>query len=203
METPWERAVGGAAEAALRGALIVFPTDTVYGIGTRPDDPDATDRLFAAKGRERDLGLPVLAATRAGAEEVALLDDRARVLASRFWPGPLSIVCPRTERSRSWALGSDVATVAVRVPHHPLALALLALTGPLATTSANRSGKPTPSTCDALRSVFGDAVDVYLCQEQPLEGRASTVVDLTGSDLTIVREGDLGERELRQVFRDV
>lgn len=203
IEAPWERAVGEAAAAARGGGLIVLPTDTVYGIGTRPDDPAATDLLFIAKDRPTDLGLPILAATRASAEEVALFDDRARALAGRFWPGPLSIVCPRAERSRSWALGGDAATVAVRVPHHPLALAVLALTGPLAVTSANRSGAPTPATCDELRVVFGDAVEVYLCQEQPLEGRASTVVDLTGPELTIVREGDLSDLELRQALQDV
>lgn len=202
IEAPWERAVAEAAAAALRGGLVVLPTDTVYGIGTRPDDPDATARLFAAKGRPHDLGLPILVATRASAEEVAVFDDRARVLAGRFWPGPLSIVCPRAERSRAWDLGGDAETVAVRVPHHPLSLAVLALTGPLAVTSANRSGAPTPATCDELRGIFGDAVDVYLCQEQPLEGRASTVVDVTGPEPTIVRAGDLGGDELRRALRD-
>ena len=191
-----------AAAAALDGGLVVLPTDTLYGIGTRPDDPDATARLFVAKGRPRDLGLPILTATRASAEEVALFDDRARALAGRFWPGPLSIVCPRAERSRGWALGGHPATVAVRIPHHPLALAVLAITGPLAVTSANRSGAPTPTMGDELREVFGDAVAVYLYQEQPLEGRASTVVDLTGSELVVVREGELGDQELRQALAE-
>lgn len=189
-----------AAEAALGGGLVVLPTDTVYGIGTRPDDPVATARLFEAKGRPRDLELPVLVASRADAEAIAAFDDRARSLAGRFWPGPLSIVLERTERSRAWDLGEDVATIAVRMPHHPLALAVLARTGPLAVTSANRSGEPTPQTAEGLGKVFGDAVEVYLCEEDPLAGRPSTVVDLTGPDLRVVRAGAVSEGDVRAVL---
>lgn len=186
-----------AAEAALAGRLIVLPTDTVYGIGTRPDDPAATARLFEAKGRPRELALPVLVASRKQAERIAAFDGRARVLAGRFWPGALSLVLPRTERSRAWALGERSATIAVRMPHHPLALALLARTGPLAVTSANRSGEPTPATCEELQRVFGDAVAVYLCEPDPLAGLPSTVADLTGPDLRVLREGAVTEGELR------
>jgi L-threonylcarbamoyladenylate synthase len=186
-----------AAEAALAGRLVVLPTDTVYGIGTRPDDPAATARLFEAKGRPRELALPVLVASREQAEEIAVFDERARRLAGRFWPGALSLVLPRTEHSRSWALGEETSTIAVRMPHHPLALALLARTGPLAVTSANRSGEPTPSTCEELQRVFGDAVAVYLCEPEPLVGAPSTVVDLTRPELRVLREGALREAELR------
>ena len=192
--------IADAAEAALAGALIVLPTDTVYGIGTRPDDAAATARLFEAKGRPRDLELPVLVASRDAAEAIATFDDRARTLAGRFWPGPLSLVLPRSERSRGWDLGEDVETLAVRIPHHPLALVLLARTGPLAVTSANRTGERTPSTCEGLRAIFGEAVEVYLCEETPLDGRPSTVADLTGADLRIVRAGAVAERDLRGVL---
>jgi L-threonylcarbamoyladenylate synthase len=192
-----------AAKAALSGGLIVIPTDTVHGIGTRPDDPAATAKLFAAKGRPRTLVLPVLVASHADAERVAVLDDRARALAGRFWPGPLSIVLPRTPWSAGWDLGDDSATIAVRMPHHPLALALLARTGPLAVTSANRSGAPTPATGAELQAVFGEAVDVYLCAEDPLEGRPSTVIDLTGPELQVLRRGAIGQDDLRQALTDV
>ncbi len=142
--------IGEAALAALRGELVVLPTDTVYGIGTRPDDHEATARLFDAKGRPRDLELPVLVPTAAAAREIAELDVRAEALASRFWPGPLTLVLRRAGSSRDWDLGGDPATIGVRVPHHPLALAVLARTGPLAVTSANRSGEPTPSSCEGV-----------------------------------------------------
>ena len=193
-------AIADAAQAALAGALVVLPTDTVYGIGTRPDDAAATTRLFEAKGRPRDLELPVLVDSREAAEAIAMFDDRARALAGRWWPGPLSLVLPRSERSAGWDLGEDARTIAVRMPHHPLALVLLARTGPLAVTSANRTGERTPTTCEGLRAVFGEAVEVYLCEETPLEGPPSTVVDLTGVDLQIVRAGAVAESDLRAVL---
>jgi tRNA threonylcarbamoyl adenosine modification protein (Sua5/YciO/YrdC/YwlC family) len=195
--------IADAVAAAIAGELVVMPTDTVYGIGTRPDQGAATARLFEAKGRPRDLELPVLVASRAAAEEIAVFDDRARALAGRFWPGPLSLVLPRTDRSRGWDLGEDAGTIAVRMPHHPLALAILARTGPLAVTSANRTGQPTPATCEGLRAVFGDDVEVYLCEEAPLEGTASTVVALTGGDLRIVRSGEVSEEDLREALSTV
>lgn len=190
-----------AARAALDGELIVMPTDTVYGLGTRPDDPSATARLFEAKGRPRDLELPVLVASAAAAREIADFDDASEALSGRFWPGSLTLVLPRTQRSLGWDLGGDGSTVGLRVPHHPLALALLARTGPLAVTSANRSGDPTPASCDGLERVFGDAVAVYLCQEEPLARSASTVVNMVGGRARILRAGAVGEGEIEEVLR--
>ncbi len=178
-----------AARAALRGELVVLPTDTVYGVGTRPDDPAATARLFEAKGRPRDLELPVLVPSVAAARVIAEVGGRAEALVTRFWAGPLTIVLPRVGASRFWQLGGDGGTIGVRMPHHPLALAVLARTGPLAVTSANRSGRPTPSSCDDVARVFGDAVAVYLCAASPLGGSASTVVDLAHGDARILRAG--------------
>lgn len=192
--------IAEAAAAALAGRLIVLPTDTVYGIGTRPDDPDATARLFEAKGRPRDLELPVLVASGAQAREVAILDGRAEALAGRFWPGALSLVLPRAAHSRDWDLGEDRETIAVRMPHHPLTLAVLARTGPLAVTSANRSGAPTPATCEGLRAIFGDLVRVYLCAEDPLGGAPSTVADLTASRLRILRTGAITRTQLDEAL---
>ena len=184
--------IDDAVRAALAGEPIVMPTDTVYGIGTRPDDPAATSKLFEAKGRPPDLELPVLVAAARDARRIAVFDERAEILAGRFWPGALTVVLPRAEAAREWDLGGDPATVGVRMPHHPMALAVLARTGPLAVTSANRSGEPTPSTCEGLHRVFGERVSVYLCEEAPLAGRPSTVVDLAHGRLRILREGGLG-----------
>lgn len=183
--------IDDAARAAMAGEPIVMPTDTVYGIATRPDDPAATSKLFEAKGRPRDLEIPVLVAAVRDAQRIAVFDERAETLVGRFWPGALTIVLPRTEAARDWYLGGDPATVGVRMPHHPMALAVLARAGPLAVTSANRSGKPTPSTCEGLHRVFGDLVSVYLCEADPLEGRPSTVVDLAHGRPRILREGGL------------
>jgi L-threonylcarbamoyladenylate synthase len=180
-----------AARAARAGSLIVFPTDTVYGLGTAPQDPTATARVFEAKRRPEHLELPILAASIQAAREVARFDERADRLALALWPGALSLVLPRTPLSAPWALGGDADTVAVRVPAHPLARAVLAVAGPLAVTSANRSGDPPATTCDGLRAVFGDLVAVYLCEEAPIEGAASTVLDLVHGRPAILRSGDL------------
>lgn len=191
-----------AAAAARRGELIVFPTDTVYGLGTRPDDPSATARVFEAKRRPRDLELPVLVATVEAARAVARLDERAERLAAALWPGPLTLVLPRGAAASGWDLGGDPATVGVRAPHHPLALALLGDTGPLAVTSANRSGEPPAETCDGLHSSFGDHVAVYLCEEDRLAGVASTVLDLAHGPARIIRQGSLSREALTQFLPD-
>jgi L-threonylcarbamoyladenylate synthase len=181
--------VEAAVAAALAGRLIVLPTDTVYGIGTRPDDRRATARLFEAKGRPRELELPVLAASIRDAEAIARLDDRAKALAARYWPGALTIVLRRSASSAGWDLGGDAGTIGVRVPDHALALGVLSRTGPLAVTSANRSGDPTPGSCPEVETVFGDAVDVYVCDTGRPPGVASTVVDLTGEVPRVLRQG--------------
>ncbi|MGZ8606426.1 MAG: L-threonylcarbamoyladenylate synthase [Actinomycetota bacterium] len=188
--------IADAAAAARRGGLVVLPTDTVYGVAARPDDSDATARLFAAKGRPRDLELPVLVPNVAAARGLAAFDERAERLAARFWAGPLTIVAQRTEASSGWDLGGDGGTIGVRMPHHPMALAVLARTGPLAVTSANRSGEPTPATCEGVLAVFGDAVALYLCEEGPLDGTSSTVVDLAHGAMRILRAGAVAEAEL-------
>jgi L-threonylcarbamoyladenylate synthase len=179
------------------GRLVVLPTDTVYGIGTRPDDASATGRLFEAKRRPRDLELPVLVPGVDAALDVARVDDRGRTLMEAFWPGPLTIVLPRAETSVQWDLGGDPETVGIRWPRHLMARALLERTGPMAVTSANISGRTPPATCDELVETFGDQVDVYLCQEEPIAGSASTVVDLAHGEPTLLRQGTITESDLR------
>jgi tRNA threonylcarbamoyl adenosine modification protein (Sua5/YciO/YrdC/YwlC family) len=197
--TPQPTPVDEAVAAALRGELIVIPTDTVYGIAARPDEPSATAALFAAKGRPRDLTLPVLVDGLVAARRLATFDAAAETLAETFWPGPLTIVLPRTGASRGWDLGGHPDTVGIRVPRHPLALAVLERSGPLAVSSANRSGEPEATTCDELTRAFGDRVSVYLCEETPLEGNASTVVDLAHVPPRLIRSGDVAP-EVRAVL---
>jgi tRNA threonylcarbamoyl adenosine modification protein (Sua5/YciO/YrdC/YwlC family) len=189
-----------AVRAAEAGELIVIPTDTVYGIGTRPDRPEATHRLFRAKGRPPNLELPVLVPSLPAALRIARFDDRARRLVQRFWPGPLTVVLQRTAASARWPLGGEAATVGVRMPRHLLALAVLERTGPLAVTSANLSGRPTPATCDGLVETFGDEVAVYLCQEEPLAGAPSTVVDLSREGVRVLRSGGIDEGDVLQAL---
>jgi len=201
--TPAFDPIEAAARAALEGSLVVLPTDTVYGIGTRPDDPAATARLFEAKGRPRELELPVLVPSKEAARRIASFDERAEALALRFWAGPLTIVLPRADSARAWDLGGDPNTIGVRMPHDLLTLAVLARTGPLAVSSANRSGDPTPSTCDAVEATFGGAVDVYLCAPEALSGSASTVVELASGTWRVLRAGAVPDEELADALRDV
>ncbi|HMC81129.1 MAG TPA: L-threonylcarbamoyladenylate synthase [Acidimicrobiia bacterium] len=179
-----------AAEAASGGGLIVLPTDTVYGIGARLDRPAALAALFGTKGRPRSLPLPVLVDGVDRARTLGVFEGAAERLAAAFWPGPLTIVVPRRESLRA-DIGGDGTTVGVRVPDHAGVRALLELTGPLATTSANRSGEPTPSTVEGVAGVFGDAVAVYLDGGTARGGAPSTVVLVAGSTVTSLREGAL------------
>ena len=197
LREPQEAALSAAERALSRGELVVLPTDTVYGIAARPDMSGSISRLFIAKHRPRELTLPVLVATIEDAERIARLDERARALAERFWPGGMTLVMPRSEASAGWELGSEGASVGVRVPADEIVRALLARTGPLAVTSANRSGEATPATCDGVRMVFGDAVAVYLCAGPSPGGVASTVVDLAGTRVVILRPGPIPEGAIR------
>jgi tRNA threonylcarbamoyl adenosine modification protein (Sua5/YciO/YrdC/YwlC family) len=192
-----------AAAAARRGRLVVFPTDTVYGVGTRPNDPGATGLLFEAKRRPRSLELPVLGSTTAAIRRLAVFDDRAERLSTVFWPGPLTLVLPRSVQSAGWDLGGDGGTIGVRVPSHPLALALLASTGPLAVTSANLSGSPSAETCEDVQRTFGDLVAVYLCEEKPLTGEPSTVVDLAHASPRLLRTGSIGAEAIARCMPEL
>ncbi len=190
-------ALDAAAAALAAGELVVLPTETVFGIAARPDLPGATARLFVAKRRPRGLNLPVLAATATAALDLAAPRPGAEALAARFWPGPLTLVLPRGPRSRPFDLGEDLDTVGLRVPGFAPALALLERAGPLAVTSANRSGEPPAADLAGLRDAFGDLVAVYLVPGGPWSGGApSTVVDLTGPRARILRPGPVGAREL-------
>jgi tRNA threonylcarbamoyl adenosine modification protein (Sua5/YciO/YrdC/YwlC family) len=195
-------ALEASAEALKAGALLVFPTDTVYGIACRPDASTATDRLFEAKRRPPGLNLPVLAPSTEAALDLSVPDDAARRLARAFWPGPLTMVLARGERSSDWALGEATRTIGVRVPDHVFSLALLARTGPLAATSANISGEKPLADLASLREVFGLAVAVYIVERGAADrsaGRSSTVVDLTGQKLRVVREGPINAAAISSV----
>ncbi len=197
---PEDAALAVAADAVARGEAVVLPTDTVYGVAARPDQAAATERLFRAKGRPRDLTLPVLASGLEEARRVGSLSGPGQRLAERFWPGALTLVVPRAPGAASWDLGSERATVALRVPNHPIALALLRRAGPLAATSANRSGRPTPEDCGGVRRELGDAVAVYLCAGR-LSPMPSTIVDVSGPEPRVVRAGALDPDEVLRALR--
>ncbi|MEX2276112.1 MAG: L-threonylcarbamoyladenylate synthase [Actinomycetota bacterium] len=191
------------ARSALAGLLVVVPTDTVYGIAARPDDPTATRRIFEAKGRPRELMLPVLVPSIDAARTVAVFDDRIERFVAQVWPGVVTVVLARTPISAGWDLGGDPETIGVRVPDHAATLAVLERTGPLAVSSANRSGEPTPTTAGGVATVFGDEVGAYLHDPVPASQMPSTVVDLAHGPARILRPGALGsEAVLRLLSND-
>jgi L-threonylcarbamoyladenylate synthase len=188
-----------AAAAVLRGELVVLPTDTVYGVGADAFSPTAVMSLLAAKGRGRDMPSPVLVGTvRAAAALVEDLGPYGQLLIDEFWPGGLTIIC-RAARSLSWDLGDTKGTVAVRMPQDPVALELLQETGPMAVTSANRTGQPSPTTAGEARDQLGDSVAVYLDSGPRTGGASSTIVDLTGNQPRLLRRGAISIGRLREV----
>ncbi|WP_448073047.1 L-threonylcarbamoyladenylate synthase [Georgenia yuyongxinii] len=200
-QEPTERTTGldEAVHALGRGALVVLPTDTVYGIAAEAFDARAVAGLLAAKGRGRQMPPPVLVGT------VETLDGLAtevpavvRDLVGKFWPGPLTVIC-LAQPSLAWDLGDTDGTVALRMPADQTTLALLRRTGPLAVSSANLSGQPSAHTAAQAVAYFGDKVAVYLDAGRTGGGTASTIVDATGERLTILREGALSRAELAAV----
>lgn len=201
---PDPSAIDAAILALRSGRLVVLPTETVYGLAVRPDDRAATNRVFSAKGRPRSLNLPVLAPDSLTAWRVGRPNAAATALAGAFWPGPLTLVVPRAAGSGGWSLGDRADTVGVRVPGHSLSLALLRACGPLAATSANRSGEPPLGTRSELESVFGGiaAVILAIAPDAPApSGTPSTVVDCTGPAVRVVREGTLRTQTVEEVVR--
>ena len=181
-----------AAVGALRvGRLVIIPTDTVFGLAADPTVDGATAAVFAAKRRSRELTLPILVADLQQARGVAALDGRGEALAAMHWPGGLTIVARRRGTSASWDLGDQRGSVGVRVPDHPLTLALLRRTGPLAVTSANVSGEPPAVDCEGAVNALGAHIAIALCGGPAPRGGASTVVDVTGPDVRVLREGSV------------
>lgn len=188
------------AERLLRqGALVAFPTDTVYGVGAALFDPPAIDALYAAKGRDAAKAIAVLLGDPADLGLVAgKMGPNAARLANRFWPGPLTLVVPALASLPPNL--SPLPTVGVRMPDHPAALALLRRTGPLAVTSANLSGQPSPSDADEVLAQLGGHIALVLDGGRTPGGSPSTVVDCTTPDLVILRPGPLSLEELQSAL---
>ena len=189
------------ARAAIgRGDLVVLPTDTVYGLAADAFDPDAVAGLLAAKGRGREMPPPVLISNASTLDALARdVPAFARALVDAFWPGPLTLVC-RQQTSLMWDLGDTRGTVAVRMPDHALALEILERTGPLAVSSANATGLPAATDADSAEEMLGDRIDVLVDDGESPVGEASTIVDCTGPQGRVLREGALTLDQLNEVL---
>jgi L-threonylcarbamoyladenylate synthase len=195
-----EAALEAASLAVQRGELVVLPTDTVYGIGADAFDPAAVRGLLAAKGRGREMPPPVLISAATTLDALAIrVPGYARALVEAFWPGPLTLVCHQ-QSSLQWDLGDTRGTVAVRMPDHDIARELLERTGPLAVSSANRTGLPAATDADRAEQMLGDDVAVIVDAGVSPGGEASTIVDVTGPQGRVLRRGALSLDDLNAVL---
>lgn len=197
-----EAGLTAAANAVRAGGLAVLPTDTVYGIGADAFDSGAVAELLSAKGRGRDMPVPVLVGSWSTVDGLVMsVPQQARALIEAFWPGGLSLILQQAP-SLTWDLGDARGTVNLRMPLHPVALDLLRDVGPMAVSSANTTGSPPTSTVDEAKTQLGGSVAVYLDGGPTEEATASTIVDLTQAEPAVVRVGAVSRAQLREVLGD-
>jgi L-threonylcarbamoyladenylate synthase len=202
---PDQRASGlrEAAASVRRGDLVVMPTDTVYGIGADAFSAPAIAALFTAKGRGRNMPVPVLVGSPTTLHGlVSAFPESGWDLVDAFWPGALTIVA-RTQPTLQWDLGDAKGTAALRMPLHPVAIELLTTTGPMGVSSANKSGRPPATTASEAQEQLGGSVDVYLDGGETSDNVPSSIVDLTGDAPRLMREGALPFDQLAKVVPNI
>ena len=199
-DTERDIALNAASLAVQRGQLIVIPTDTVYGIAADAFDADAVAALLAAKGRGREMPPPVLISAATTLDALAVdVPDYARALVKEFWPGPLTVVC-KEQSSLRWDLGDARGTVAVRMPDHEVTLELLERTGPLAVSSANKTGQLPARDAEAAEEMLGEDIALIVDAGPTLDLDPSTIVDVTTSPGRVLRRGVLSLEQLNAVL---
>jgi L-threonylcarbamoyladenylate synthase len=178
------------------GGLVAFPTDTVYGVGALAFDGKAVESIYTAKDRPIEKAIPVLIADAADMEKVGMdIPEVAYQLAARFWPGPLTCIVPKKPTLPVSVSATD--TVGVRVPDHAVARALLRAAGPMAVTSANISGQASPSTAQEVLVQLGGRIDLIIDGGMTPGGLPSTLIDCTGKELKVLREGPISLEEIK------
>ncbi len=198
-----DRGIAAAVDAVKSGELVVLPTDTVYGIGADAFTPHAVTALLNAKGRGRNVPPPVLVGSRHTLDGLVYsLPRAARDLADAFWPGALTIVVEHSP-SLQWDLGDTGGTVGVRMPLHPVALEVLRETGPMAVSSANKTGQPAAVTAEDARDQLEYSVRIYLEAGPCPDPVPSTIVDVTGDVPRVLRNGAIPVEKLRDVVPDI
>ncbi|PKU26074.1 L-threonylcarbamoyladenylate synthase [Telmatospirillum siberiense] len=202
---PTAAAIAEAAGLLRSGSLVAFPTETVYGLGGDATNDLAVAAIFAAKGRPAFNPLIIHGPNARSFEEAVIMDERAHRLAKRFWPGPLTMVLPRRPGSPVSLLASaGLDSVAVRVPSHPVALALFEAVGiPIAGPSANPSGRISPTTARHVDEGLGQALAMILDGGPCQVGVESTVIDLSTASPTLLRPGGVTLETLREILGDV
>ena len=182
--------IARAIQILKKGGLVAFPTDTVYGVGALAFDGKAVESIYQAKDRPAEKAIPVLIGETDDLQKIASqVPEMARKLASRFWPGPLTLVIPKKPELPEAVSSTD--TVAVRIPDHEVARELLRKAGPMAVTSANISSQPSPSTADEVFAQLGGRIALIIDGGIAPGGLPSTLVDCTGDKPIILREGPI------------
>jgi L-threonylcarbamoyladenylate synthase len=195
--------IAAAAEAVRGGEVVVLPTDTVYGVGVDAFASEAVEAVLTAKGRGREMPLPVLVPNAQTVDGLAAdVPAYARDLIKAFWPGPLTLVL-HAQTSLMWDLGDTNGTVALRMPRNDTALKLLTDVGPMAVTSANVSGQPPARTIVEAAAQLGSAVSVYLDAGPSAGDLASTILDCTGESPVILRAGAVTAGQLQEVLGEI
>lgn len=198
LEDERRRGIDRAIAAAGRHQLVVFPTESSYAVACDAFSPVGVERLNAAKGRAGIDALPVMVGSvKAARALVGVLHPQGEALIEGFWPGPLTALCGQ-QSTLHWDIGGDGQYVAVRMPLHPVALAVLQGVGPMAVVSANRVGEPVPRSCDEAAAQLETTVSIYLNAGRLPDGPPSTVVDLTEREPRLLRAGAFSEEVLRQ-----
>ncbi|WP_306515562.1 L-threonylcarbamoyladenylate synthase [Corynebacterium sp.] len=195
-----EAGLRAAVSAVRDGELVVMPTDTLYGIGCNAFDNQAVAQLLAAKHRGRDMPIAVLVGSWATVQGlVREFPEQTKTLIEAFWPGGLSLIVPQAP-SLPWDLGDTRGTVMLRMPLHPIAIELLREVGPMAVSSANISGQTSPTTVTEAERQLGRSVKVYLDDGESPVGQASTIVDLSGPNPVVLREGAISTEQIAEVL---
>lgn len=195
------KSVSRASAVLHAGGMVAFPTDTVYGIAVSARKSHAILRLYKIKMRSRELSIPVLIGTQKQLiQAVTLVPEYAQRLANEFWPGPITLVLNR-DPSLPAELGPD-KTIGIRMPNHAFVLRLIHEVGPLAVTSANRSGDRSPTTASEVIQQLGGTFELLIDGGQTSGQVSSTVVDCTGTKPFILREGPISEGEIGQFLTD-
>jgi L-threonylcarbamoyladenylate synthase len=197
--TKSDRGIERAAAIVRGGGVVAFPTDTVYGLGCDPHNVQALRKLSSVKGR-REKPIPILVSSPKLAQQIVLMDNKARALASRFWPGPLSIVAKSRVRFPN-LLTKRRKTIAVRCPRNLIARKLIRDCGGLLTgTSANIAGRAPCRSAETVRRVFVGKIDAVVDGGHSPGRTASTVVSVNSRGVTLLRKGPIKEAQIRQAL---
>ena len=195
-----DEAIRAAGFLMKQGGVVVYPTETVYGLGCVPSDTDASQRVCEIKQRA-DKPLPLICADIVAARKIVEMDSAAEKLAARFWPGPLTMVLPTKVKYSMW-VNHGASTLGVRVSPHPVASMLAKEAGGvIVSTSANISGDEPAISASEARDIFGNKVDIIIDGGRSQGGESSTVVDLTGEEVWLLRKGPVKGEDIMAVLR--